>query len=74
MRFIGRDHELQRLQTRLESSRRTGQGEFIAMRGRRRVGKSRLVEEFAQRAGVPYVFYTAVQERPERELARFLDA
>lgn len=74
MGFVGRDSELQRLQARVESARRTGQGEFIAMRGRRRVGKSRLVEELAQRARVPYVFFTAVQERPERELDRFLDA
>ena len=29
------------------------------MRGRRRVGKSRLVEEFVDRAGVPHLFFTA---------------
>ncbi|MGH4014597.1 MAG: ATP-binding protein [Pseudonocardiaceae bacterium] len=29
------------------------------MRGRRRVGKSRLAEEFVERAGVPHLFFTA---------------
>ena len=44
------------------------------MRGRRRVGKSRLVEEFAERSGCPCVYYTAVQEEGEVELLRFVRA
>jgi len=72
--FIGRETELERLKGRLDGIRRTGRGDFIAMRGRRRVGKSRLVEEFAQRSGCPYIFYTAVQGSSGDELARFLDA
>ena len=74
MDFVGRENELERLQARLGGIRRSGRGDFIAMRGRRRVGKSRLVEEFAQRSGCPYVFYTAVQGSSGDELARFLDA
>ena len=59
---------------RLEATRASGAGSMIALRGRRRVGKSRLVEEFARRAGVPYVFYTAVQGTSESELGRFAEA
>jgi len=44
------------------------------MRGRRRVGKSRLVEEFARRSGSPYVFYTAVKGEIGREVDRFNEA
>lgn len=45
------------------------------MRGRRRVGKSRLVEEFVERAGVPYLFFTAsAQPTTEADLALFMEA
>ncbi|HEX5494204.1 MAG TPA: DUF234 domain-containing protein [Mycobacteriales bacterium] len=33
----------------------------LAIRGRRQVGKSRLAQEFCDRAGVPYVFFTATR-------------
>ena len=72
--FVGRDGELARLRSRLEAARSSGTGAMVALRGRRRVGKSRLVEEFARQAGVPYVFYTAVQGTSESELARFAEA
>jgi uncharacterized protein len=62
-RFIGRAHELgllDRLLTRVVQGGRAGRpGRAILIRGRRRVGKSRLVEEFIDRAGVAYVFFTA---------------
>jgi hypothetical protein len=74
MRFVGRDRELGLLEQRLAAVKREGRGELIAMRGRRRVGKSRLVEEFAERAGCPCVYYTAVQEEGEIELLRFTRA
>lgn len=71
MDFAGRDRELALLDRRLAEAKRSGRGALIAMRGRRRVGKSRLVEEFAQASGCPCVFYTAVQEEGETELGRF---
>ena len=74
MKFVGRDRELALLEKRLAAVRREGRGELIAMRGRRRVGKSRLVEEFAERSGCPCVYYTAVQEEGEVELLRFARA
>lgn len=74
MRFVGRERELERLGLRLEEVRRSGRGAFISMRGRRRVGKSRLVDEFVRSSDCPHVFYTAVQHSSARELDRFLAA
>ncbi|MEV0591892.1 ATP-binding protein [Nonomuraea cavernae] len=70
--FIGRDRELSSLQrffTRVGAGDRPGRA--ILMRGRRRVGKSRLVEEFILRSGVPSLFYTAAQEPFIEQLERF---
>lgn len=61
--FIGRQAELAQLGELLDLVRSGGglgrPGRALIMRGRRRVGKSRLVEEFVERSGVPYVFFTA---------------
>jgi uncharacterized protein len=73
--FVGRRRELAQLNDLLEPVRtggRTGRmGRAVLIRGRRRVGKSRLVEEFAQRAELPYVFFTATGASREEELASF---
>jgi uncharacterized protein len=62
-RFVGRDRELatlSRMLSRVEGGGRAGRpGRALLMRGRRRVGKSRLAEEFVERAGVPYLYFTA---------------
>jgi uncharacterized protein len=71
--FVGRERELRLLNDRLDEIRQTGRGAFIALRGRRRVGKSRLVEEFARRSRCPCIFYTAIHESRDMELERFLD-
>jgi hypothetical protein len=61
--FIGRQSELNvlgRMLDRVRTGGRTGRpGRAMLIRGRRRVGKSRLVEEFVERAGVPSLFFTA---------------
>lgn len=61
--FVGRDRELAtlaRLLARVEAGGRAGRpGRALLMRGRRRVGKSRLAEEFVERSGAPYLFFTA---------------
>jgi len=45
----------------------------VAIRGRRQVGKSRLVQEFCDRAGVPYFFFTATKGASSVEaVAEFL--
>lgn len=74
MEFVGRDKEMSLLERRLERVRESGEAAFIAMRGRRRVGKSRLAEEFARASGCPYVYYTAVQQDGKAEIERFVDA
>jgi AAA+ ATPase superfamily predicted ATPase len=72
--FVGRHQELERLGRMLEAVRRSGRGGFVSIRGRRRVGKSRLVDELTRRAGCPSVFYTATQADSGREVDRFLEA
>lgn len=77
--FIGRKRELgllDRLLRRVGEGGRAGRpGRAILIRGRRRVGKSRLVEEFIDRAGVPSVFFTASgQPTVQADLALFSQA
>ncbi|WP_205324087.1 DUF234 domain-containing protein [Glycomyces sp. YM15] len=76
--FIGRTHEIETLNRVLESvragARRSKPGKCIMLRGRRRLGKSSLVAEFARRSGVPSVYYTAAGMDPARELADLTDA
>lgn len=77
--FVGRDRELtalQRMLGRVEQGGRAGRpGRAILMRGRRRVGKSRLVEEFVDRASVPYLYFTAsAQPSLAADLRLFVEA
>jgi AAA+ ATPase superfamily predicted ATPase len=77
--FVGRQRELATLDgmlRRVSGGGRAGRpGRAVLMRGRRRVGKSRLVEEFVERAGVPYLFFTAsAQPSTEADLALFVEA
>ncbi|WP_221477321.1 ATP-binding protein [Paractinoplanes abujensis] len=44
------------------------------MRGRRRIGKSSLVEAFVDRSGAPAVFFTAAGAADEVELESFIEA
>lgn len=73
--FIGRRAELGLLDDLLAPVRNGGRsgrpGRAVLLRGRRRVGKSRLVEEFLERAGLPHVFFTAVGGSKEEDLAGF---
>src|SRR5450759_2808555 len=72
--FIGRDAQLQRLDallSRVTADGGTKPGRAVLVRGRRRVGKSRLVEEFVERAGLPYVFFTASGRSTAEELRLF---
>lgn len=71
--FYGRREEIARLMDDLEAIRTDGRGRLVTVRGRRRVGKSWLVEEFIERSKGPHVFYAASRQTPERELAKFAD-
>ncbi|MEU1122351.1 DUF234 domain-containing protein [Streptomyces sp. NPDC005899] len=73
--FVGRRTELGLLDDLLAPVRTGGRsgrpGRAVLIRGRRRVGKSRLVEEFLERSRLPHVFFTAVGGSKAEDLAGF---
>ena len=71
--FVGRAAELALLGRRLARVTEGGTGLAVAIRGRRQVGKSRLVQEFCDRSGTPYLFYTATKgASPVEAVAAFM--
>jgi AAA+ ATPase superfamily predicted ATPase len=74
--FIGREAELGTLNLLLDKIRAaTGTarpGRCLLVRGRRRIGKSALAEEFVLRSGVPYLYFTSAGGNAERELEQLL--
>ncbi|MEU8898260.1 DUF234 domain-containing protein [Nocardia sp. NPDC048505] len=78
MDFKGRTADLDLLDGQLNQVvTRTGAtlGRAVIVTGRRRVGKSRLVQEFSDRSGLPYFVFQATRGRnPAGERADFLDA
>ncbi|HSZ14215.1 MAG TPA: ATP-binding protein [Solirubrobacteraceae bacterium] len=70
-RFVGREVELATLADHLDHVRKSGSGRMLAIRGRRQIGKSRLVEEFTARSNVEAVFYTASRQSTAGELRSF---
>lgn len=75
-RFVGREVELRSLDRELDRVRKNvgsdRPGRCVLLRGRRRVGKSRLAEVFIERAGVPSLFFTASRQG-DRELGLFAE-
>lgn len=71
--FIGRQTYLDELSVRLARTKR-GAGEFVLLRGRRQVGKSRLVTEFLARSGVRSVYFQASRRPGPEELRSFTEA
>lgn len=75
--FIGRERQLaslSKIMDRVLTDSLPGTpGRAILIRGRRRVGKSRLVEEFVVRTGLPYVYYAASGRPVREELRGFAD-
>jgi AAA+ ATPase superfamily predicted ATPase len=76
--LVGRSAELHRLSAllaRVGSTARDLPGVAVTLRGRRRVGKSRLVEVFCERSGVPFAFFPASQgQSPAAGRAAFAEA
>jgi AAA+ ATPase superfamily predicted ATPase len=74
--FVGRTRELESLQAILSRVREqlggAKPGRLIMMRGRRRVGKSTLLEQFIDRSNCPSLFFTASRQAG-REPALFAD-
>jgi uncharacterized protein len=62
--FVGRSAELDQLSavlSRVGDPARDLPGIALMLRGRRRVGKSRLVEVFCEQSGMPFVYFQASQ-------------
>lgn len=74
MPFVGRTAEIALLEQELASVRATGEARFVWMRGRRRVGKSRLVQEFCDAAQTAYCFYQAPRRAREEARRAFAEA
>ncbi|MEV6350588.1 ATP-binding protein [Actinoplanes sp. NPDC051851] len=76
--FVGRKQELGILDGLLTEVRNTASGakpgQCLLIRGRRRIGKSSLVEAFVERTGTPAVFFTAAGASEAVELEAFADA
>lgn len=68
IRLIDRKHELASLETAAASPR----GQLVTVWGRRRVGKTYLLQAFAERRRA--VYYTATQQSAPIELVTFTDA
>ncbi|MEV5407475.1 ATP-binding protein [Thermopolyspora sp. NPDC052614] len=66
MEFVGRSEDLRVLEEQLRvvvEGRGGTRGRALIITGRRRVGKSRLVQEFCDRSGLPYVVFQATKGR-----------
>jgi AAA+ ATPase superfamily predicted ATPase len=76
--FVGRDQQLASLDARLQQVSSAGDdshpGQCLLIRGRRRIGKSSLVEAFVDRAAAPAVFFTASGAPAEVELEALIEA
>lgn len=75
--FVGRTREIDELNTQLEVVRRgtrADRGTAVMIRGRRRVGKSRLVNEFVERTGLPHVYFQAARHAPPQQELELLAA
>jgi AAA+ ATPase superfamily predicted ATPase len=60
VRFYGRAEVLAALRRHLAEVRSSGTGRIIAVRGRRQIGKSTVVERFVESEDTPHVFVTGV--------------
>lgn len=70
--FVGRTQELDTLNKLARDVQRSGEGRLLAVRGRRQVGKSTLLEELLRMCGAPSAFFTATfGATPEAELQSF---
>lgn len=74
--FIGREVQLRRmaaLLSEVQTATDRKPGKALLIRGRRRVGKSRLVEEFVERCDVPHLFFAAAGRPLREELRMFCE-
>lgn len=65
--FVGRETELRELSRLLREVQASGTGRALAIRGRRAVGKSTMVEELLIRKQPPHAFFSAAKDQPSAE-------
>ena len=65
--FIPRPVVMARLRAELQAVRERGRGRMVAVRGRRQMGKSTVVESFVEHCETPYVFATGLYRQPAQE-------
>ena len=74
--FLNRHAELDFLNS-LVDRRQPGPGQFVLLYGRRRVGKTALLQTWAERSGLPFIYWAADREPAGLQrrslLARVLD-
>ncbi|MDT8437044.1 MAG: ATP-binding protein [Gemmatimonadota bacterium] len=73
MRFVGRGEYFRWLDSELEKVAED-RGRLVAIRGRRQVGKSRLLTEWLRRRGGRYLYYQALNKPVDQELESFARA
>lgn len=73
-RFVGRRGLLKRMISEWRAVAENAEGRMLTLRGRRRVGKTWLVEEFIERERPPNVFFAASAQTEDRELNLFARA
>ncbi len=71
MKFFGRRRELETLAHELDQVESGGR--CVLLRGRRRVGKSRLIEKFCEQSGVQFLYFAATGVPVAAELTRFTE-
>lgn len=78
MGFVGRTREradLANFLSQVGTGKRADAGFAVALRGRRRIGKSRLVDEFIRAQGIPYVWFQGAKGAPaEAEISKLAEA
>lgn len=75
MEFVGRQRDIASLRSQLDQVTQDRSGRAVIITGRRRVGKSRLVQQFCDTSGVGSVVFQATMGRnPNAERADFIEA
>ncbi|MGC4098994.1 MAG: ATP-binding protein [Nitrospira sp.] len=69
--FVDRREELEFLNNLL-TRKRPGPAQLALMFGRRRVGKSELLIQWATQSGLPYTYWEAVKESPTQQRSRLM--
>ena len=71
--FIGWQEELAFL-NHLLTRKQPGPGQMVLLYGRRRVGKTQLLKEWAEQSGLPFTYWSADKEPPALQRRSFMAA